>query len=184
MVSNIDSVEVLLHVSFGRGIEKLAATSNDPNYPTVTEQGEKICVAALKAFTGWIFYAQSEIRDSPEKLAHLRSVLELALICLEHHVDDAMELVAEVLENYSGFFEAKHLQTLWATISGPWGLEILKNSDAETVSLARIIVAYGQITLEAKVIYKDHDDPHHQQVMCKSINMLLSISLCVATCSF
>lgn len=78
-----------------------------------------------------------------------------------------MELVAEVLENYPEFFLAKHQEMLWSAIAGPWGLEILKNSDAETVSLARIIVAYGQILLEAKVIFQQPENPHHQQVMGK-----------------
>jgi hypothetical protein len=79
-----------------------------------------------------------------------------------------MELVAEVLENYPTFFEAKHQEMLWAAISGPWGLEVLKNADAETVSLARIIVAYGQSLLDSKVLYKQPENLHHQQVICKS----------------
>jgi len=77
-----------------------------------------------------------------------------------------MELVAEVLENYPKFFEAKHLEMLWSAISGPWGLEILQNSDAETVSLARIIVAYGQSLLESKDLYKFPNISHNQQVLC------------------
>ena len=79
-----------------------------------------------------------------------------------------MELVAEVLENYPTFFEAKHQEMLWSAICGPWGLEILKNADAETVSLARIIVAYGQILLDSKVIFKQPENAQHQQVICKS----------------
>ncbi|KAL6704582.1 member of the karyopherin-beta [Coniothyrium glycines] len=161
MIANVGSIELLLQVAFVRGIERLSAPLNDP----AREQGEKMCVAALKCFTGWIFYAQSEIRDNSDKLQQLRSGLHFALICLEHQVEDAMELVAEVLENFPGFFEAKHLQLLWSTIAGPWGLDILKNLDAETVSLARIIVAYGQILLESQVIYKELDNAHHQQVI-------------------
>ena len=92
---------------------------------------------------------------------------ELALACLEYHVDDAMELIAEVLENFPKFFEEKQQGLLWSAVTSQWGLEILKNLDAETVSLARIIVAYGQILLEAKSLYQDPDSAHHQQVMCK-----------------
>ncbi len=103
----------------------------------------------------------------PEKLHYLRSVTELALTCLEYHVDDAMDLVAEVLENYPTFFETKHQEMLWSAIAGPWGLEILREQDAETVSLARIIVAYGQILLDSKKLYKEPDTVHNQQVMCK-----------------
>ena len=78
-----------------------------------------------------------------------------------------MDLVAEVLENYPTFFEPKHQEMLWAAITGPWGLEILREQDAETVSLARIIVAYGQILLESKSLYREHDTAHNQQVMCE-----------------
>jgi hypothetical protein len=98
-----------------------------------------------------------------------------------------MELVAEVLENYPTFFQAKHQEMLWSAISGPWGLEILKNADAETVSLARIIVAYGQILLDSKVIYKQPDNAHHQQVLCKSYFPKTPIVMCPAAnllCSF
>ncbi|KAJ4367041.1 member of the karyopherin-beta [Neocucurbitaria cava] len=165
MIANVETVEALLQVSFGRGIKWLSAPINDPNYAQSVQFGEKICVAALKCFTGWIFYAQSEFKEVPEKLQYLRSVTELALTCLEYHVEDAMELVAEVLENYPLFFESKHQEMLWSAITGPWGLEILQNSDAETVSLARIIVAYGQILLDSKVLYKEPDNPHHQQVL-------------------
>ncbi|KAH7348156.1 armadillo-type protein [Pyrenochaeta sp. MPI-SDFR-AT-0127] len=165
MISNTESIEVLLHVSFGRGIKWLSIPINDLDYAQSVQLGEKICMAALKCFTGWIFYAQSEFKEVPEKVQYLRSVNELALTCLEYHVEDAMELVAEVLENYPTFFEAKHREMLWSAIAGPWGLEILKNSDAETVSLARIIVAYGQILLDSRVLYKDPENLHHQQVM-------------------
>jgi hypothetical protein len=109
---------------------------------------------------GWIFYAQSEFKHVPEKLNYLRSATELALTCLEYHVEDAMDLVAEVLENYPTFFEPKHQEMLWAAI--------LREQDAETVSLARIIVAYGQILLESKGLYREHDTAHNQQVMCES----------------
>jgi hypothetical protein len=103
----------------------------------------------------------------PEKLQYLRSVTELALTCLEYHVDDAMELVAEVLENFPKFFEKKQQEMLWSAITSQWGLDILKNLDAETVSLARIVVAYGQILLESRLLFTEPGNDHHQQVMCK-----------------
>jgi hypothetical protein len=78
-----------------------------------------------------------------------------------------MELVAEVLENYPKFFEENHREMLWSAITSPWGMEILKNLDAETVALARIIVAYGQILLESRKLYQEPDSPHHLEVICK-----------------
>lgn len=78
-----------------------------------------------------------------------------------------MEFVADVLEGYPKFFEEKHLHMLWSVITSPWGLEILKNCDAETVSLARIIVAYGQELIEMKRLYHEPENAHHHQVLCK-----------------
>ncbi|KAF2868410.1 armadillo-type protein [Massariosphaeria phaeospora] len=165
MIANVESIEVLLQVAFSRGIKYLSTPIQDPQYDQSVQHGEKICTASLKCFIGWIFYAQSEFKEFPEKLRYLRSVTELALTCLEYHVDDAMELVAEVLENYPNFFEPTHREMLWSAVTSEWGLEILKNLDAETVSLARIIVAYGQVLLESKELYTKPDSAHHQQVM-------------------
>lgn len=51
MIQNVENIEVLLQVSFGRGIKWLSAPINDPNYTQSVEFGEKICMAALKCFT-------------------------------------------------------------------------------------------------------------------------------------
>ncbi|KAF2263831.1 ARM repeat-containing protein [Lojkania enalia] len=165
MIVNVDSVEVLLHVAFGRGIKYLSTPIKDSRYDQLSQLGEKICVASWKCFLGWIFYAQSEFKDVPEKLQHLRSVTEMALACLEYHIDDAMELVADLLENHPKFLEPKQQVLLWSAITSPWGIEILKNLDAETASLARIIVAYGQILLESKQLYQEPDNSHYEQVI-------------------
>jgi hypothetical protein len=50
MVAQAESIEVLLHVSFGRGFKWLSAPIEDPNYGEAVQQGEKICLAALKCF--------------------------------------------------------------------------------------------------------------------------------------
>lgn len=86
-----------------------------------------------------------------------------------------MEVIAEVLESYPSFFEPKHQEMLWSVVTGQWGLEILKTLDAETVSLARIIVAYGQELIESKKLYQQPENPHHQQVLCR-LNSLISVS--------
>jgi hypothetical protein len=50
MVAQAESIEVLLHVSLGRGIKRLSIPINDPSYGDSVQLGEKICVAALKCF--------------------------------------------------------------------------------------------------------------------------------------
>lgn len=112
-----------------------------------------------------MFYALSEFKDNAEKLRYLQSVTEPALACLEHHVDDAMDLIAEILENYPKFFELKQQELIWSVITGSWGMEILKNLDAETAMLARIIVAYAQIPLNSKDLILEPNSVRNQQVM-------------------
>jgi hypothetical protein len=165
MAVNVECIEILLQVSLGRAIKYLSTPVDNSDYDHFLQLGEKVAVASLKCFTEWVFYGQNEFRDSPEKLRYLRSVIELTLTCLEYHVDDGMEVVADILENYPKFFEPNHQAMLWSAITSQWGIEIMKNLDAETVALARIIVAYGQTLLDSKKLYERPDDAHHQQVM-------------------
>lgn len=51
MIANVESIEVLLQVSFGRGIKWLSVPINDATHTESVQLGEKICVAALKCFT-------------------------------------------------------------------------------------------------------------------------------------
>jgi hypothetical protein len=162
MLANIEDMEVLLQVSFGRGIQWLSTPDQNVG---LHQTGENLASASIKCFVGWVFYSQSEIRETPEKLRYLRSVTELAFMCLEYNVDDSMDLIAEILENYPGFFEPKHLEMLWKAIMSPWGVDILRNFDAESVLLARIIVAYAHILLYSKVLYQEPDTTHNQQVI-------------------
>ena len=50
MIANAESLEALLHASFGRGFKYLSVPINDPSYNDSVQQGEKICVAASKCF--------------------------------------------------------------------------------------------------------------------------------------
>ncbi|KAF1998896.1 hypothetical protein P154DRAFT_438214 [Amniculicola lignicola CBS 123094] len=167
MLTNVESIEALLQVSFNRGFKHLSTPTEDPDYDQSFQLGESICLAALKCFVGWVFYAQHDFKAVPENLKYLRSVTELALTCLEYHIEDAMELTADILENYPNFFEERHQKLLWSAITSQWGMDILQNLDAETVSLARIIVAYGSILLELrdKSFFKDPSNSHYQEVM-------------------
>ncbi|KAF1957267.1 ARM repeat-containing protein [Byssothecium circinans] len=160
LLTNIESIEVLLQVSLGRGIKYLSTPPNDPGH----ERGESLCTAALQCYLGWIFYAHAEIKDTPDQLRYLRSCTELALTCLEYHVDFAMDFVADILEGYPKFFEEKHQHMLWAAITSQWGIEILKNCDAETVGLARIIVAYASDLIESRHAYREPGNPHYEHV--------------------
>jgi hypothetical protein len=50
MIANAESIEVLLHVSFGRGFKWLSVPINDSDYTQSVQLGEKICLAAMKCF--------------------------------------------------------------------------------------------------------------------------------------
>jgi hypothetical protein len=50
MIANAETLEALLHASFGRGFKYLSVPINDPSYDESVQQGEKICVATSKCF--------------------------------------------------------------------------------------------------------------------------------------
>ena len=50
MIANAESLEALLHTSFGRGFKYLSVPINDVSYNDSVQQGEKICIAASKCF--------------------------------------------------------------------------------------------------------------------------------------
>ena len=51
MTSNMESIEVLLQTTFGRGIKYLSTLVNDAHYDEYLQLGERICVTSLKTFT-------------------------------------------------------------------------------------------------------------------------------------
>ena len=50
MIANVESIEVLLQVSFGRGIKYLSATGQEPQNEQLLQLGEKLSAASLKCF--------------------------------------------------------------------------------------------------------------------------------------
>lgn len=50
MIANVDNVETLLQVSFGRGIKYLSTPPSDSNHENLSALGERLCTASLKCF--------------------------------------------------------------------------------------------------------------------------------------
>lgn len=163
VASNLQDLELLLHFALAKGQQYQAPQNQSPGLSH--QVGEKLCSEALKCFASWVFYAQQELKDSVEDLARLRSILELALSCLQLHVDNAMDLFSDILEEYPKFFEPAHLEVLWSEITSPWGIEILKSFDAETPTFARLVIAFAQVLLNSGRLYKEPEDAQCQQVM-------------------
>lgn len=112
-----------------------------------------------------MFYAQQEFKDSAENLARLRSILALALSCLQPRIDNTMDLFSDILEEYPKFLEPAHMEMLWSEITSPWGIKILKDFNAETLAFARLVIAFGQVLLNSGRLYKEPQDVQCQQVM-------------------
>lgn len=50
MIANAESLEALLHASFGRGFKYLSVPINDARYNESVQHGERICIATSKCF--------------------------------------------------------------------------------------------------------------------------------------
>jgi len=51
MIANVESIEILLQVAFGRGIKYLSTSPDDATHEQSSHLGEKLCVAALKCYS-------------------------------------------------------------------------------------------------------------------------------------
>lgn len=163
MAPNLQDLELLLHFALAKGQQYQATPVQASGLSH--QVGEKICSEALKCFISWVFYAQQEFKDSAENLARLRSILALALSCLQPRIDNTMDLFSDILEEYPKFLEPAHMEMLWSEITSPWGIKILKGFNAETLAFSRLVIAFGQVLLNSGRLYKEPQDVQCQQVM-------------------
>ncbi|KAF2490397.1 ARM repeat-containing protein [Lophium mytilinum] len=154
MASNTVDIEALLHEALRRG-QEVVCMRDEIAREGMQEAGQKILTQALKTYVSWVFYAQQEFKNSTESLKNLRTVFDMAVPCLELDVDDAMDIFADILDNYPKFLLPEQQRKLWECCMSPWGIEILNQNDDTSVTLLRMVIAYCQILLNSGRLYKE-----------------------------
>jgi hypothetical protein len=133
-----------------------------------TQDAAKVKGEAISCFLNWVNYAQPRWSTKIEALDSLRNLIPdiASLVADEDLRDQASDVFRDILENYSSFFQAPHMQLIASMITGhirPILLEALRNHDPEAIPLAQLVVSYGNAIVQTLV--SDHDNEHCQNIL-------------------
>lgn len=107
----------------------------------------------IACFGAWVNYAQPIWPRNPVALRYLRDLIPAALNCIygEEVDDDALEMFRDILESYTSFFEAQHMDMI-ARIINEYICPILEKAvadkDAAGEPYGRFVAAYGSANIK------------------------------------
>jgi hypothetical protein len=101
-------------------------------------------------------YAQPVWPRNPEALQHLRDLVDTASqSLLEPELQrDGLDIFRDILESYTSFFQATHMQNLGVVVTehiGPRLVHMLQDGDPECLPLGQMVIAYGVANIETIV---------------------------------
>ncbi len=105
----------------------------------------------LTPIQSWALHAQRSWSKDTERLNQLRSLLEPALICCAQERGEAVELLIDLLSNYTSFFLPEHLSKISALLRSPWGhdrLALLERGESTDLEFGRLLLAYGEASVQ------------------------------------
>jgi hypothetical protein len=132
------------------------------------QNAAKVKGEAVSCFLNWVNYAQPRWSTKFEALDSLRSLTpDLAsLVADEDLRDQASDVFRDILENYSSFFQAPHMQLIASMITAriqPILLEGLRDQAPEAIPLAQFVVSYGNAIVQTLV--SDHENEHCRNIL-------------------
>jgi hypothetical protein len=133
-----------------------------------TQNAAKVKGEAISCFLNWVNYAQPRWSTKTEALDSLRSLTPdmASLVANEDLRDQAADVFRDILENYSAFFQAPHMQLIASMITGhiqPILLEGLRDQAPDVIPLAQLVVAYGNAIVQTLV--SDHENEHCRNIL-------------------
>ncbi|EPE07056.1 importin [Ophiostoma piceae UAMH 11346] len=169
LLQNAADAAELIHVG-------LASPVSDPA-KTVTIRRESI-----KCLQSWILYAQRLPLNSSETLiGPLRSLINPVVICLQDDelYDAAIELLSDILSNYSNFFTADHYDSIASIFESEWGEKHMQallggDFDFEPLQYGLLLLAYGDARVETLMTTPASTDGGRSQKILASLSALLT----------
>lgn len=103
----------------------------------------------------WVFYAQPlwPVHTKEEALRPLRMLIRPAMesLIIEEFRDEAFDVFRDILENYTSFLQAEHLQALSEIMQmyiGPACIEALQNEDPDGLLSGQLLIAFSNATVQ------------------------------------
>ncbi|CAK7197918.1 member of the karyopherin-beta [Sporothrix eucalyptigena] len=139
LLENAPDVAELIHVG-------LSSTSE--NYVKIRRES----IASLQA---WILYAQRLPAGGDVLVGPLRNLVNPVIMCLQDDeiYEVAVELLIDILSNYSNFFTVEHYSSISTIFESAWGEEHLKqllggDFDFEPLQYGLLLLAFGDARVE------------------------------------
>ncbi|OAA58396.1 importin [Niveomyces insectorum RCEF 264] len=142
LVQNAADVAVLLHAGLA---------------PRIQEQNRAVSIQreSIKGLQSWILYAQRLSPGSDSLVAPLRALVHPVIACLQNEelYDAAIELLIDILSNYSNFFTAGHYDAMASLFESDWGAQLLQqllggDFDFEPLQYGLLMLAYGDARIQ------------------------------------
>ncbi|TAQ84155.1 hypothetical protein B7494_g7529 [Chlorociboria aeruginascens] len=162
--SNANDVAVLIAM----GIKFTA--SKEPLNTTVRQE-------SMRAYQAWVLYSQ-RVFDTGTVFEPLRELLKPAIMCIIEPdlYEITVELLADVLSNYSSFLQGDHLQLLRSLLDSPWSQEryerlVRGDYDFDSLQFGQFMLAFGDATLQ-DLAKNCGTDPQSQQFLAALVGFL------------
>lgn len=141
----------------------------------VPAHGGRLRAESLACFLNWVNYAQPMWHAQQESLDHLRNLVEVLapMLVEESSQDEAMEVFRDILESFTSFFRAHHMQLLANiinTYAAPKMLQLLRDKEPEVIPVAQLIIAYGIANIQQVV-----EEPSNEFGSRNIVQLLLAI---------
>ncbi|KAK3715372.1 member of the karyopherin-beta [Vermiconidia calcicola] len=127
-----------------------------------TGSASAVRAEALRTYLTWINYAQPVWPRNPEALQYLRDLINQASQCLFDRdlSSEALDIFRDILESYTTFFQAPHMEMLAAIIHNhirPKLQHTLSEQDPDGLPLAQLVIAFGCANIQQVVEQPDSE---------------------------
>lgn len=130
----------------------------------------------VKCFHSWMVYGHRAWLDKGPEMTLLRPLTTLAITCLGNResYEEATELFSDLLTNFSSVFTPNDYEMLSLILTGEEGQSSLSqlkdgNLDHDIVAFARLLLAYGDATLE---LLAKSENPTMKQILHQLLELL------------
>ncbi|CAK7264189.1 member of the karyopherin-beta [Sporothrix epigloea] len=111
---------------------------------------------SILSLQAWILYAQRLPAGGSVLVGPLRNLVNPVIACLQDDelYESSVELLIDILSNYSNFFTAEHYSSLSMIFESAWGVERLQqllggDFDFEPLQYGLLLLAFGDARVEA-----------------------------------
>ncbi|KAK2000503.1 hypothetical protein LX36DRAFT_654334 [Colletotrichum falcatum] len=113
---------------------------------------------SITCLQSWVWFSQRISGHSDELVGSLRALIQptIASLAEDELYGPAVELLSDVLSNYSGFLTEDHYESLFSLFETQWSLEryqrlIEGDFDFESIQFGQLMIALGDSKVEALI---------------------------------